>query len=198
MANLTSFLTQAATEYLTKQQTDATRLTLLDASAALKLQILLEQCTDYYVLADGRPPAPSAAADEFIDVPAGLSPELKFIYAVENQQGNYHAMIEGLRHYPTSGVWYIGLMLVHPTLRSTGVGSRLFARFEALALTQGARELRLCVFDENPGSLKFWTRLGFEFRRKVAAQSFGVKLHSRTELSKSLVGQQAHTRQGSG
>ncbi|KKL00488.1 GNAT family N-acetyltransferase [Rheinheimera mesophila] len=189
MANLTSFFNKAATGCLTQQQTDANSLTLLDPSAAPKLQMLLEQCTDYYVMADGCPPAPSAAADEFGYVPAGLSPDSKFIYAAENQQGNYHAMIEGLRHYPSSGVWYIGLMLVHPTLRSTGVGSRLFARFEALALTQGARELRLCVFDQNPESLKFWTRLGFEFRRKVAVQSFGVKLHSRTELSKSLVGQ---------
>jgi GNAT superfamily N-acetyltransferase len=163
-------------------------LRVLDSSAAPVLQELMQQCTDYYLFADGEPPSASAAADEFSYLPAAVRPDCKFIYAAENPQGHFDAMIEGLRHYPSAGVWYIGLMLVHPALRSTGVGTQLFRQFEILALTQGAQELRLCVFDENPRSLKFWTRLGFVFRRAIAQQAFGVKFHSRTELSKTLHG----------
>lgn len=160
------------------------RLQLLKDTPAL--QNLYEDCLDYFIFAEGTPPSPTAAADEFLNLPANVDPRAKFIFGYP-ASGALTAVLEGLRDYPQPGVWYIGLMLVKPQMRSFGLGTSVFTEFEALARQSGATEFRLCVFDTSPLALRFWQRNGFGFHRAVAAQQFGLRTHTRTELRKILV-----------
>lgn len=151
------------------------------------LQRLYEACADYFLLADGAPASVSAAAEEFANLPPGVPATAKFVFAAPAQDGGVPAaLVEGLRDHPQPGVWYVGLMLVRPQLRSAGLGSRVFAEFESIARQAGASELRLCVFDASAPALRFWQRNGFEFHRAIGEQQFGSRTHTRTELRKVL------------
>jgi GNAT superfamily N-acetyltransferase len=151
------------------------------------LQRLYEACADYFLLAEGTPPSASAAAEAFTNLPLGVPASAKFVFASPAAGGGAPAaLLEGLRNYPQPGVWYVGLLMVLPQLRSSGLGSRVIAEFEALARQAGARELRLCVFDANPSALRFWLRNGFSFHRAIAPQAFGTRTHTRSELRKAL------------
>src|SRR5690349_5357862 len=87
------------------------------------LQRLYEACADYFLLADGVPPTASAAAEEFGNLPPGVPASAKFIFASPpRDNGVPAAVVEGLRDYPQAGIWYVGLMLVQPQLRSSGLG----------------------------------------------------------------------------
>jgi GNAT superfamily N-acetyltransferase len=162
-------------------------LNLQSIQDAPALQRLYEACTDYFLLSEGTPPRASAAADEFGNLPPGVPASAKFVFALPAQDGSTPAvLLEGLRNHPQPRVWYIGLLLVQPRLRSAGLGSRVFAEFESLARRCGALELHLCVFDASPSALRFWQRNGFGFHRAIAAQTFGRRTHTRTELRKVL------------
>jgi GNAT superfamily N-acetyltransferase len=162
-------------------------LRLQSIEDAPALQRLYEACADYFVLADGAPPFASAAAEQFANLPTGVPAHAKFVLAsIAPDGGVASALVEGLRDYPQPGVWYVGLMLVQPQLRSSGLGTSVFSEFESLARQSGASELRLCVFDVSTSALRFWQRNGFEFHRAIASQQFGLRTHARTELRKVL------------
>lgn len=162
-------------------------LRLQSIEDAPSLQKLYEACADYFLLAEGTPPSSSAAAEEFTNVPPGVPASAKFVFASPAPGGDTPAaLLEGLRNYPQPGIWYVGLLMVLPQLRSSGLGSRVLAEFEAMARQAGARELRLCVFDASPSALRFWQRNGFSFHRAIAAQAFGTRTHTRSELRKAL------------
>lgn len=151
------------------------------------MQRLYEACADYFWLAEGEGPSVAAALDEFGHRPPGVPANAKFVFAcADTGCSHWIAMIEGLRDYPRAGIWYLGLMLVDPGHRSKGLGSSLLADFEFLAADAGAAELRLCVFDSSPAALRFWQLNGFQFHRAVPAQTFGRRVHTRTELYKVL------------
>lgn len=160
------------------------RLLQLDQDIAA-LQNLLDACSDYFLFSEGAPPPPTAAADEFLNLPSHLDASAKFIFGYPDN-GPLTAIIEGLHDYPHAGVWYVGLMLVRPAFRSAGLGSSIFSAFEGLARQAGISEIRLCVFDESPLALRFWQRNGFVFHRAIPPQSFGLRTHARTELRKVL------------
>lgn len=156
----------------------------LSRDAAPALQAVYDACADYFVHAQGQPAAADAALSEFDDLPAGVPAEAKFVFGAAGADGNCAAMVEGLRDYPLAGVWYLGLVLVRPALRSRGLGSDIVQQFEHIARAAGAREIRLCVFEDRLRARMFWQRNGYRFHRTVAPAQFGAKTHVRTELHK--------------
>ncbi|MCP5262365.1 MAG: GNAT family N-acetyltransferase [Rhodoferax sp.] len=158
----------------------------LARAQASELQVLYDACADYFVHAQGAAASADAALAEFDDRPDGVPAEAKFVFGSLQPDGRCAAMVEGLRDYPLAGVWYLGLMLVRPALRSQGLGAALVRRLEHLARAAGAREIRLCVFDTAPRSRAFWERNGYRVFRAVPATQFGAKRQARTELHKLL------------
>ncbi|MCZ4316230.1 GNAT family N-acetyltransferase [Comamonadaceae bacterium G21597-S1] len=163
-------------------------LQMLSRARVSELQELYDACVDYFVHAQGQAAPADAALAEFDDRPDGVPAEAKVVFGSLQPDGSCAAMVEGLRDYPQAGVWYLGLMLVRPALRSQGLGAALVRRFEHLARAAGAREIRLCVFDTAPRSRAFWERNGYRVFRAVPATQFGAKRHARTELHKMLDG----------
>ena len=164
----------------------APRLRRLSPEELPALQRLLEACADWAWFSHGEPPSPTAARDELSELPPGVAPEARRMFAVDAEGGELAAWIDLLRDHPAPGVWYLGTMLVTPSERSRGLGSRLYRELEAWLREQGAREIRLCVFERSPEALRFWTRLGFVHRRDVPPCRFGQRIHARRELGKLL------------
>ena len=158
-------------------------LRLLTLADALDLQLLFEACSDYWLFAEGQEPGPHAGQDEFSEPPNAAS-TAKHVFGVTLDGKGLVAMVEALRDYPACKIWYLGLMLVEPDLRSTGLGAAVYAAFELLVRAHEGAEIRLCVFDEGARARKFWERQGFTLRRQIPSQQFGSRWHSRTKLKK--------------
>lgn len=120
----------------------------------------LEEASDYWVLADGAPPGPSAADDFFTDCPPGCDPAASHRLGLF-REGRLSGLAELSFGFPAPGDAYLGLMILAPRLRGQGHGARLLAHVEALAREAAAPTLYLGVLEANPRGRAFWERHGF-------------------------------------
>ena len=132
----------------------------IDGGAVAELQELLERCEDFEVLVTGHPPDPRAAADLLLEVPPDHPLRDKFVIGIWTDQG-LTAAIDLMRDFPRPRVWYLGLLLLTPEARGSGFGARIVAALKPWIVSQDGRAIRLAVQDQNPGALRFWTRMGF-------------------------------------
>ncbi|HEV2879494.1 MAG TPA: GNAT family N-acetyltransferase [Candidatus Eremiobacteraceae bacterium] len=133
------------------------------------LQRLLEASRDYFELVLGRPPGPAEAQSVLRAGPEECrDASNKMIYGLTRADGGDEiiGVLDVFRNYPESGAWYIGLLLLSPDTRGSGLGREVVDAFVYAAKAEGAREIQLNVVDQNKGGLRFWTECGFtEVRR---------------------------------
>lgn len=120
----------------------------------------LDEAADYWLLAEGAAPGPTAAADFFTDAPPGCDP------ARSQHLGLFHeSRLSGLAElsfgFPAAGDAYLGLLILTPRLRGQGLGRSLLTEVETRARNAGAGALYLAVLDANPRGAAFWAREGF-------------------------------------
>ena len=147
----------------------AHRLVKLHADRdAVRFQRLLERCSDYYELHEGWPTPPDAGEYELAldpKVPQGVG---IFVFALEEEgSGALDAAAQVLTDYPEPGMWWIGLLIVAPELRSRGIGSDLMRQTLAAASDAGVRTIKLGVSLENPRGQRFWERVGFRDTTRI-------------------------------
>lgn len=120
----------------------------------------LKEAADYYVLADGEAPGPSAARDYFTACPPGCDP------AQSHRLGLFRdGWLAGLAElsfgFPAPGDAYLGLLILAPWVRGQGHGARMLSHIEDLSRASGAQSLYLAVLEANPRGRAFWEREGF-------------------------------------
>lgn len=120
----------------------------------------LAEAADYWIMAEGAPPGPQAAADYFTDAPPGADP------ARSHRLGLYvDDRLSGLAElsfgFPEAGDAYLGLMILSPRLRGQGLGRAFLSHVEALARAAGSPRLYLAVLEANARGWAFWQREGF-------------------------------------
>lgn len=147
----------------------------LHPDQAEALQALYERCADYTLLVEGQEVSPDAARETFEDVPPGHPLEHKFVYGVVNETAELTGMLEGMRHYPEEGVWWIGLFLLDPAVRGQGLGQKVIAAFVDFVQSQGGTALMLGVVEENKAAYRFWHGRGFSLVRITEPRTFGSK-----------------------
>lgn len=150
------------------------------------LQQLYEQCIDYSYLIDGHPPSPSAASEEFLAVPEGKTLHDKLMIGFFDACNILVGLIEGIRHYPNDGTWWVGLMMLAPQQRGKGNGSEFYRAFERWASVHGAQQVSLSVVEENEQGFRFWKKVGFEVIRKTPPRQFGNKTHALYVMSRTV------------
>ncbi len=67
----------------------------------------------------------------------------------------------------------VGSVCVDAPLRGRGIGTALMQAIHALAAQEGAREVRLNVWDFNRGAIALYERLGYELRSRCMARPIG-------------------------
>lgn len=63
--------------------------------------------------------------------------------------------------YRRSGVWSLGQFGVHPDFQGSGIGRRLMAEAEKIAMSQGAQELALDTAEDALHLVNWYQRIGF-------------------------------------
>ena len=140
------------------------------------LQRVLESCADYYELVLGSPPRQAEAAAVSLDGPEeGADPAGKMLYGIWKPGGEeLIGVLDMFSDYPHAGAWYIGLLLLVPEVRKSGIGRSVVEALIGVAQRSGARELQLNVVEQNAVGLRFWTSLGFSELRRWR-QRYGTK-----------------------
>lgn len=120
----------------------------------------LARAADYYIMAEGAAPGPTAAQDFFTDCPPGCDPAQSHhlgLFVGETLSG----LAELSFGFPDAGAAYLGLMILSPDIRGQGHGPRLLAHVETLARAAHAPALYLGVLQANARGRAFWDRQGF-------------------------------------
>jgi hypothetical protein len=96
------------------------RLSVADAPA---LQDLFERATDFFELCEGGPPHLDAALQELTRIPDGIAPDGVFLFGMWRKQLDGVVML--LRDLRADATWWLGLLLLDPSVRGGGVGTRV-------------------------------------------------------------------------
>lgn len=158
---------------------------LLSKDDAVAIARLFAACTDYFILQDGEAADMSDVHALFDDLPPGKD-ERDLILIGWWRAERLDVLAQIVRGFPADDIWYLGLLLVDPTMRGRGLGRRACATIEDWAAAQGAREIRLAVFESNQAALDFWLSSGFVERRRTGPDAFKQKRHYRFELSRTI------------
>lgn len=145
---------------------------------APRLQPLYEACADYVILEQGEPPAPNAAELEFAALPSQRTVADKFVFGLVHATGEIVGVLECNRGYPQEGYWWVGLLMVAPSVRGTGVATRFFQAFVAWVTGQGAERIALAVITTNSRAYRFWQSQGFTIHRTTEPIAFGKNYHT--------------------
>ncbi|WP_050786813.1 GNAT family N-acetyltransferase [Rhodobacter ferrooxidans] len=143
------------------------------------VETLFAAATDYYLMAEGKPPGPEVTEDFFTACPPGCDP------AASHRLGVFDGdMLAGVAElsfgFPAPGDAYLGLMILAPAARGHGFGAALLHHIEALARAAGATHLFLGVLEKNRKGRAFWQRKGFAatgFSRVDDAHGLANVLH---------------------
>lgn len=143
------------------------------------LQDLFERCADHFVLHDGEPAGPDAAEIEFASLPPGRTSADKHVHGVVHADDPRRlvGVLESVSGYPDETTWFLGLLLIDPAARGTGLGAAMLRSFEATVASDGYRAVRLAVIRPNVAGRRFWERCGFEWEATREHRPFGGLHH---------------------
>ena len=138
-------------------------MTIRDLTAETDLHAVtafLAEAADYWLMAEGAPPGPTAAEDFFTDGPPNHDPakQCHLGLFIDNHLSGLAELSFG---FPTAQDAYLGLMILAPRLRGQGHGPRLLSEVEARARAAGCPRLYLAVLEANTKGWAFWDRHGF-------------------------------------
>jgi ribosomal protein S18 acetylase RimI-like enzyme len=135
---------------------------------AVRLQRLLERCSDYYELHEGwSTPADAGEYELTVDPKAPKMAGLLVLALEEENDRALDAAVQILIDAPEPGTWWIGLLIVAPELRSRGLGAELVRQTLAAAAEAGAGTMKLAVSLSNPRGQRFWENAGFRDTEKI-------------------------------
>jgi len=67
------------------------------------------------------------------------------------------------RHYLDHEYYaYLGFMFTKPEFRGKGINQKILADLKQWAVDQGLQEIRLTVYDDNPGAVRAYEKFGFK------------------------------------
>jgi GNAT superfamily N-acetyltransferase len=139
------------------------RIVELEDADLPALQALFERCSAFFQLVQGSPPRHDQAMSWLHQgVPEGAAPQSRTVYGLLDDEGRLVGAVDATRDHPAAGEWWIGTMILEPTIRGVGLGAGFHAEILRRVRQHGARGIQLCVQRENPGALRFWAREGYQ------------------------------------
>ncbi|EUJ33822.1 GNAT family acetyltransferase [Listeria floridensis FSL S10-1187] len=135
-------------------------LTKKDAALA---EEVCQKSEDYFLMEQGRAATLADAEGIISDLPEGKTRFDKFVIAILDDNEEAIGLVDVLADFPRKGQWMIGLLLLVPEVRQTGMGRVLHQVIKEWAEDGGADSLRIGVLKENSNAREFWEHLGYQF-----------------------------------
>jgi ribosomal protein S18 acetylase RimI-like enzyme len=139
------------------------------------IQSLLKSCDDFSILVTGNPYEPTAGRDLLLSCPPGIDPGNKYVIGIFNQNDHMVGLLDAVKGYPISEVWFVGLLIFLPENRNMGFGKKVMSKFVDWVHSQGAAEIRLGVVENNQAAIQFWDKLGFKLLEIRPPVKYGLK-----------------------
>jgi len=139
------------------------------------LQVLHLRCADFVEATTGVPPRDDEAARLCAALPPGKTLADKQVLGVI-RDGAMIGVVDLLAGHPGATDWYIGLLMLAPEARGTGLGTSLVHHIAERVLAAGGRALHLIVREDNPRAVAFWERQGFAMVDRLV-QDLGTKVN---------------------
>jgi len=147
---------------------DDYRIISLDAEGDFdRVSDLADRAADYVRLESGEAPNPEFVRKTLTDKPPVCGPDDIFLRGVERPDGTLAGIATNIRHYYEPGDWYMGLLMLDPAERGSGLGRRVAEHVIAEARADSAPCIRIAVLDVNPKARKFWESLGYRLEKSV-------------------------------
>lgn len=173
-------------EVFKKGSIDGYKVTPLNSDDENRIQEFLLECEDYEILETGRGVEPGDARAMLTDLPPNKILADKYVFSVE-QGGRMVAVLDIIQNYKAPGTWWIGLLLISPSMRGKGLGSLIVEYiFENLA-ENSVKEIQLAVLEENEAGRVFWKKMGFKHVETVYGRRHGLKVHNLLVMSRRVV-----------
>lgn len=138
-----------------------------------ELQAFYEANPGYWLMVHGVPPLPSEAETDFGSTPPADMHwrELHDWVIRDHATQRIVGEIGAASDLPAPGVMHLGFFIVEDARQGTGFAQDVYRCYEAWAIAQGARWLRLGVVERNERGRRFWERAGYqEVRRRPGVQ----------------------------
>lgn len=126
------------------------------------LQALFERCSAFFQLVQGAPPRRDEAARWLAEAVPGKAPSDRLTFGLRDDEERLVGAVDVVRDYPAAQDFWLGTMVIEPSIRGVGLGAWFHAQVLAWIRAQGARGVQLCVQKQNPGAIRFWAREGYE------------------------------------
>jgi len=130
---------------------------------AAELQAFYEANPEYYQITHGHAPAPDAALQGFDFRPPADMPytALPMWLIRERHTGRVIGEVSVATDLLAPGVTHLGFFMVATSRHGSGFAAEIHASYEAWAIGQGARWLRLGVVAAHERAHRFWLRQGY-------------------------------------
>lgn len=135
-----------------------------------RLAALCRECTEFFELVEGMPGGAEVASNVLGPLPSNVTGGRKSVFGLE-RAGTLIGLLEILEGFPAPDIAYVGLLLLHPAARGTGLGTRVWAAVSPWLHTRGATTARVVVQHQNPSARRFWERQGFTVEANLVARA---------------------------
>lgn len=158
------------------------RVVELGAGDLPALQALFERCTAFFQLVRGGPPRPDEAARWLAEAAPGDGAGDRRAFGLRDDEDRLVGAVDVVRDHPAPREYWLGTMVIEPSIRGVGLGAWFHAQVLAWIRAQGASGVQLRVQGRNPGALRFWAREGYEEIAPPAGDGAGDAVRMRLGL----------------
>lgn len=136
-------------------------LSQMASGEILELDELRQRALDNYTATTGQEVTRLPIQEELELAPAGSTPSDKLIFRAY-VDGALVAYAHVLCGWPRPNEWTVEQLLLDPTHRLKGIGTKVIASIEALARTAEIRAASILSLPTRDGAESFWMHLGYE------------------------------------
>ncbi|BCY17077.1 MAG: GNAT family N-acetyltransferase [Chloroflexi bacterium] len=150
-----------------------------------RIQEFLVECEDYQFIESGRFVQPGDANAFLFDLPPGKTLDDKFTFAIE-KKSQIVALLDLMRGYKDKNSWWIGLLLISPSMRGKGLGRMIVDYLVKNLSAIGVHQIQLAVLEENTAGYAFWQKMGFQQIEIIHGRRHGLKIHNLLVMTRNL------------
>lgn len=157
-----------------------------ERSVAAELQAFYEANPEYWHITHGHPPEPEEALAGFDFRPPPDMPyrDQPVWLLREHASGQLIGIVSAVTDLLAPGVVHLSFFLVASSRHGSGLAAEIYKAYEAWAIEQGARWLRLGVVAANLRAVAFWRRRGYVEVKRREGFSLGALTHQLIVMAK--------------